>query len=250
MFFSSNDISFNVIAAFGLNWQNRNDNPEIRPYPVLSFRKTGSAHISYKNNSYFLGAGEILFIPAYCNYKIQSEYEDLIAIHFCTDKPLPKEIKTFKPKSPQYLEKKFDALLEEWSQKQYGYSYECKSLMYKIVSTIERELLETKLINNDDKISKAVEYIHENFLNDAFSIKTLADMCTMSDTYFRKLFFKRFSVTPRKYINNLKLNYALDLLHSKYYTVQEVSDKCGFENVFYFSNFIKKETGKSPIKHI
>lgn len=61
---------------------------------------------------------------------------------------------------------------------------------------------------------------------------------------------KKYKVSPLAYINKLKLNYALELLHSGYYTVSEVSDKCGFKNIYYFSTFIKKETGFSPINHI
>ncbi len=62
----------------------------------------------------------------------------------------------------------------------------------------------------------------------------------MSDTYFRKLFVERFSVTPLKYINRLKLNYAKELLLSDYYTVEEIAEKCGFNNINYFSLFIKR----------
>ena len=51
---------------------------------------------------------------------------------------------------------------------------------------------------------------------------------------------------PLKYINKLKLYYAKELLRSGYYTVSQVSEKCGFENIQYFSLFIKKETGKTP----
>ena len=61
-----------------------------------------------------------------------------------------------------------------------------------------------------------------------------------------EFFVKNYSATPLKYINDLKLNYAKELLRSSYYTVSEVAEKCGFENVYYFSLFMKKRTGKSP----
>jgi len=71
-------------------------------------------------------------------------------------------------------------------------------------------------------------------------------MCSMSDTYFRKLFVENFAVTPLKYINNLRLNYAIELLSSGYYSISEISDKCGFDSIYYFRAFIKKETGNAP----
>ena len=111
---------------------------------------------------------------------------------------------------------------------------------------IERELAESKFSGAEDRLLDAVEFIHDNLTSNSLSIELLAHMCGMSDTYFRRLFVKNFKTTPLKYINKLKLNYAKELLRSGYYTVSQVSEKCGFENIQYFSLFIKKETGKTP----
>lgn len=250
MFFNSNNISFEILSVFELNWQKRNDVPEIRPYPMISFRKTGNADIFCKNKKIHVGTGELMYVPSHCEYKIESGNENLIVIHFTSSDKLPDEIKTFKTVSPQYLERKFDDIHNIWSKRHPGYEYECKSILYKIMAITQRETSEGHISGNNDKIVKAVEHIHENFLSPDLTIYSLARMCSMSDTYFRKIFYQNFHVTPLKYINKLKLNYALELLNSKYYTVQEIAYKCGFDNVYYFSNFIKKETGKSPFKHM
>ena len=113
---------------------------------------------------------------------------------------------------------------------------------------IEREYLHTKYANADERLKEAMDFIHDNFTKGDFSIEDLAQLCNMSGTYFRKLFMNKFNTSPRAYINKLKLNYALELLNSGYYTISEVSDKCGFKNIYYFSSFIKKETGLSPLK--
>ncbi len=250
MFLSSENISFEILSVLELNWQSRNDTPQIRPYPIISFRKIGSAKILYENKIFCVNTGDMMFVPAYCEYRIESNLESVIVVHFKSNDKLPDEIKIFKSESPSYIEQKFDNLHENWSRKQPGYIYECKSVLYKILAATARELSEIRISGKNDKIIKAVEHIHENFLNSDLSIYSLAQMCSMSDTYFRKIFYQNFSVTPLKYINSLKLNYALELLRSKYYTVQEIADKCGFDNVYYFSNFIKKETGMSPLNHI
>ena len=68
----------------------------------------------------------------------------------------------------------------------------------------------------------------------------------MSDTYFRRLFVTRFGQTPLRYINAMRFERARELLCSEYYTVEEIAELCGFNNVNYFSLFIKKETGLPP----
>ena len=170
----------------------------------------------------------------------------MFVVHFSSQSDLPSEIKKFTPESSKYFERKFTELYTVWTKKQFGYEHECKSILYKILTKIEREIAEAKISVMNDSILEAVEYIHDHFTEDSLSVDFLAKMCGMSDTYFRKLFVKNFSVTPIKYINSLKLNYARELLLSGYYTVGEVSEKCGFNTINYFSSFIKKETGLMP----
>ena len=62
----------------------------------------------------------------------------------------------------------------------------------------------------------------------------------------KKIFEKEFGISPLKYINNLRLHYALELLKSGYYSVASVSLMAGFNDPNYFSSFIKKMTGYSP----
>ena len=52
-----------------------------------------------------------------------------------------------------------------------------------------------------------------------------------------------------RYINRLRFDLARELLRSGYYTIKEVSERCGFNNVNYFCLFIKKETGMSPLHY-
>ena len=166
-------------------------------------------------------------------------------MHFLSEQDLSDEIKKFSPQNPDYFGLQFSELYDVWTSKKPGYQYRSKSLLYKILGAIENEYAKD-VHSPDDKISDAVDYIHNHFTESILSVEHLAKMCSMSDTYFRRLFVKRFSVTPLKYINQLKLNYAKELLSAGYYTVEEVSEKCGFLNINYFSLFFKKETGYPP----
>ena len=71
----------------------------------------------------------------------------------------------------------------------------------------------------------------------------------MSDTYFRQQFRQEFGLTPIRYINRLRLQTAVELLQSGYYTVSEVADRCGFRNIQYFSAFVRRESGLTPQQH-
>lgn len=246
MFFNTDNLSFEITTVLGLEWNSQNGLSGLREHHAISYRIEGGSEFVHGKNSVYVRTGEIAFVPANYEYRQVSAHEKLIVVHFTSDSVLPEEIKCFRPENTQYFERKFTELLDIWSKKQAGYNYECKSVLYKILAKIEYEIAELKLSGANDKISEAVEYIHEHFTDSTLTVEALAHMCGMSDTCFRKYFVSLFSVTPVRYINNLKLNYAKELIRSGYCTVNEISERCGFSTVNYFSAFIKKETGKCP----
>lgn len=246
MFFETEGFNINILSVHELEWEKRSDNSDTRSYHALSFRVLGNAEFVHKNGVNKASTNDIVFVPSYCQYKLNSEKEHLFVIHFESSDSLPTQIKSFAPENHAYFRRKFEELYTVWSKKQTGYIHECNSIFYRILMHIEREYLHTKYSDADERLSEAVDFIHDNFTKGDFSIDELAQLCNMSGTYFRKLFMKKYNTSPRAYINKLKLSYALELLSSGYYTVSEVSDKCGFKNIYYFSSFMKKETGKSP----
>lgn len=248
MFFETENININILSTHELNWQAKSEYSDTRPFHALSFRIVGDAKFIHNKDITPATTGDILFVPAYCDYRLDCENEHLIVIHFQTDAKLPNQIRRFTPENPAYFKWKFEEIHSTWTKKQKGYIHESKSYFYKILMHIEREYLRTRFSGNDEKLKEAVDFIHDNFTNNEFSIDELAKLCHMSGTYFRKLFMKKYGVSPLSYINKLKLQLAMELLKSGYYTVSEVSSKCGFRNIYYFSNFIKKETGLSPSK--
>ena len=248
MFFETNDFSISSISAFKFCWGTKVAISSVRPYHALSFRIKGNAKFIHDKDVVSVKTGDIVFVPAFYNYTLDSGDEEVCVIHFECDRKLPQKIKKFTPEATSYYEKQFDELYNVWSKKQLGFEYECKSIFYRIVMHIEKDLANSKTDLTNNKILRTTEYIHENFTDQSLTVEKLANYSNISETYFRKLFLSNYGTTPLDYINKLRLNYAIELLSSGYYTVNEVSEKCGFSTPYYFSAFIKKQTNKSPIQ--
>ena len=247
MFFNHNDFSVNLLYGLELEWNNKNDFIDIRPHHVLSYRITGDAIFTQNQTSFHVQGGDVIFVPKNCAYSIEAESEHVLVIGFTTSEPLLQYIKTFStPKGSQYYEELFQKFCVTWKEKRVGYIHECKSIFFKILSHLERDCELSKFDKQEDVLLKALEHIHSNFTDPQLSIAKLAKLCNMSDTYFRKLFLEKYHVTPLAYINNLKLNHATNLLQANFYSISEIAEQCGFSNVYYFSRFIKKQTGMSP----
>ena len=111
----------------------------------------------------------------------------------------------------------------------------------KKIGVISREEIEKKL--SSYKLS--VEHIEKHFAED-ISIETLAKVSNMSESRFYPCFKKALGVTPIDYINHFRINRAIIMLTDNRFTIEEISEKCGFQSSAYFRRVFKKITGKTP----
>lgn len=135
-----------------------------------------------------------------------------------------------------------------WVAKNDGYYFECISLLYKIFAEMQKEIYIPEKQYN--LIKPAIDFINENFMDRKISIETLAEKCGISESYLKRLFIKSFGVPPTKYIIQLKINYACDLLRSELYTVTQTAEMCGYNDVYFFSRQFKNQLGISPTEFI
>lgn len=250
MFLTSSDISLKIISVLSIETENNSGNSSDRKFHALSYRIKSNAEFTHNDVTTSAHTGDIIFAPAHCKYSLVTEEEKLIVIHFLTNEVLPNDIKKFTPENKDYFSRKFTELYTTWTKKNYGYILECKSILFKILLKIEQEHQSVKISDNNSVLLEAIEYIHDNYLKRELTVEALSKLCNMSDTYFRRIFVRHCGVTPLRYIQKLKLEYALELLKSGYYTVGEIADKCGFITSQHFSMFIKKETGSYPSKFL
>ena len=95
------------------------------------------------------------------------------------------------------------------------------------------------------RLVPAREYIDASY-SEEMTLSSLARLCNMSETNFRRRFLEVFGETPFAYRDRLRILYAKDYLLGGYYTVTETAEKCGFTDVSYFCRFFKKHTGLTP----
>ena len=250
MFFYTNNISADLISVIELQWEKVNARAGKRPFHTLSFRMVGgAAFLLDDQETLYVDESEIAYVPANYDFQKQAENGKIIAIHFMTDSPMPEKMLRFKPRNPNFFRTEFTKLYEIWNQKQLGFNYESNIIFNRIILEIEKEWSKHTPSVANKKLCDAIDYIHLNFSNGDISVTKLAAMCNMSDTYFRRLFVAEFGTTPLKYINKLRMTQISELLQANYNSIEDIAEQCGFNNVNYFSLFVKKETGMSPFAY-
>ncbi|GAB3027861.1 response regulator [Niabella terrae] len=110
--------------------------------------------------------------------------------------------------------------------------------------TTDNRILEND--HNDQFVKQALEIIHQNLDNPDFGKDDFAKAMLVSPSLLYKKVKALTDQSPTEFIKSIRLNHALGLLQEGACSVQEISEKCGFSTVAYFSTSFKKNFGKSP----
>ncbi|WP_099469307.1 helix-turn-helix domain-containing protein [Konateibacter massiliensis] len=95
------------------------------------------------------------------------------------------------------------------------------------------------------KLKKVINYIQNNY-SSKIELKTLSNLVELSPNYFHKIFTQVMDMTPGEYMSKVRLDMARKFLVETKFTIQEVAERCGFENSSYFSEVFKKAYRLSP----
>ncbi len=118
-------------------------------------------------------------------------------------------------------------------------------LSFKLLCEMARDTTMNESNKDYNLIKKGVLYL-ENNCTEKFSIGELAEMCALSPDYFRKLFIACKGTTPSDYRNRLRIQRACEMLRGGNYTVGEVAEQVGVNDIKYFSKLFIKYTGLKP----
>ncbi len=115
-----------------------------------------------------------------------------------------------------------------------------RDIIHKITERIE----ESKSGSSHRIIIQLLDYIKLNYNKD-IGLNELADMVNMNPAYLSVLFKDEVGMSYIKYLTQLRLNHAKELLLQGH-KVMEVSEMVGYNDYHYFCNIFKKNTGQKP----
>lgn len=97
-----------------------------------------------------------------------------------------------------------------------------------------------------NKESIEIEYIVKSNLFLPLSIEDYAKLCMRSLASFKRDFKKQLNASPKQWINQQRILYAVSLLNSSNKTVNEIAFECGFESTSHFIKLFKNQIGVTP----
>lgn len=250
MFFQSESHALRFLEAFGYTEGRGVSRVEARNYCALSFRREATDTVFETADGKFpVRAGDILFVPARFRYVRRTSHDSVYVAHFETFGSDYAGMEVFSPAEPEKYELLFGRLLKAFEEG----SAECRllgtSILYEILASICREKAAEKPVSTDyQKIRPACERIRTGYCDPTISVAELAALCGMSEVYFRKTFEREFGLSPRRYITEMRIQTAIAMLSSPYYSLSEIAEKTGFCDAKYFGTVFRRITGMTPSK--
>lgn len=93
--------------------------------------------------------------------------------------------------------------------------------------------------------STILNYIAKNIKGD-ITISDLAKFTNLSNDHFSRVFKSKFDITPNKYIQLKRIERAQFLLLTTNYSLEEIAERVGLNNMSYFSRKFKEITKTTP----
>ena len=122
-----------------------------------------------------------------------------------------------------------------------------KSIMYDLLFKLSDYYHKSHLYKYSI-IERGIEYLEQNE-EQILSVSEIADMCNVSEVYFRKLFKKYSGMSPSQYRTEAKIYKAKEYLTKEELSVADISDRLGFSEVSYFIKVFKNSVGMTPTRY-
>lgn len=244
--------SIHIAHEFVIDKAHKCEYPHGRASYGLIYTLHGNAEYRFLNGERVrVCAGDVIFLSPNAAYSIVTESEFRhFTVNFDIHKAssrlgiLDKTYLVLKEKNTEHIERGFRKLVSSWRLKKSGYEMQSVSTLYELIAQFYSDC-QNEQSEQYERLLAAKEHIEQNF-NSPITLEELAFLSNMSVTNFRREWKKQYPDSPIQYRDSIRLYYSKEYLACGYYTVSEIAEKCGFDDVSYFVRFFRKHTGITP----
>lgn len=125
--------------------------------------------------------------------------------------------------------------------------YLCQSYLLHFLVTLSHCFKENSALTlYSGKITPAINHMLAHYSTQNLSNQDYAQMCYLSESRFSHIFKEVTGTTPKKFLEEKRINAAKELLISSGLQIGKIAQCVGYEDAYYFSRVFKKNVGVSP----
>ena len=146
-------------------------------------------------------------------------------------------------------------IYEEYQTKEIGYRLVCKGELLKLVTYLARNNALEMLSEEDglrrrkklERLNTVYQYIEKHY-TEVITNRDLADLVHLSEGRFCHIFKESAGISPLQYINEVRLNKAMNLLKKENFMATEVAEAVGFSDYNNFGRMFRRYFGCTPLE--
>ncbi|GAB2842665.1 hypothetical protein GCM10027277_07360 [Pseudoduganella ginsengisoli] len=97
------------------------------------------------------------------------------------------------------------------------------------------------------RLRRVLAYM-EQHLPDAITNQQLADLCLMSSAHFSREFHAALGLPPHRYLMNMRLEKAREMVEAGGHAMADIADTCGFHDASHLSRTFARHYGMPPAR--
>lgn len=228
------------------------------------FAFEGQATLDVDDVSYSLSAGSVFYFPLGSQIRLTSPADrrlQFYSIHYdyvlvdwggdavkCSgpaERNLPLPI-TMKVPDVNSIANHMRHLHDLWDGKNADYEWKARLAFFNLLNDVID--LHTQTLSGDRihrSIKQCMEYIKTHYA-EPLEREKLAELSSLSSSYFSIIFKKVAGYTPTQYITKVRLDKAKHLLQNSNMKISEVAREVGFQDPLYFGRVFASYTGLPP----
>ncbi len=215
-----------------------------RKFHIIGIELSGNSVHDFGNEKFILKRNSLFFFNQKDDYLVDiKERGESLSVHFTTYEDIETDSFCINDGATPEIITLLERIIKE-SVAIGGNELKLLELFYRLCNTTEaaRKKAYSK---KDARLIAAKEYIDRNYTGDG-CINNAAKITDVTRRRFNDLFKNTFGITPNRYVVRLRTEYAKQLLCVTDLSVSEISEMCGFSDIYYFSKTFKAETGQTP----
>lgn len=229
--------------------------PATRDHYLLHFVVSGKGEYVTPRGRYTVVEDQIFVIKPHEITYYEADEKDpwsYIWLGFTSDMPLPAELTSSDVITAPELRKLF---LEASDNSRFedgniGGAYECYlcGIIWQLIGILKSRGQSVARIG-ESYVSPAISIIRSEYQN-ALTVDGIASRLHVNRCYFSEVFKTVTGVSPKKYLDDFRMEKAAELLTKRGVNVSVTAISVGFSDVFAFSRAFKRHYGISPSKYV
>ncbi|MGG1516037.1 AraC family transcriptional regulator [Paenibacillus oryzisoli] len=159
-----------------------------------------------------------------------------------------------KSKQP-LVEHLLEDIQDEFDHREAGYEYAIVTSVVKLLILIDREYRKATRKKSAKSSSAGLQpieevkrYIHDNYSQD-IPLEQGAFLANMAPAYFSTVFKKETGQNFVDYLNEVRIERAMELIRRDTHTITQIGFQVGFHHLSHFIRTFKKRTGITPTEY-